>query len=339
MLTLDYVDVTAGGETQKNLYYNRANRMVWQKNGLPQNPWDSAVQYKDELISKTFPPDSGFEVTYRFTIDGSVPKPLYIVVERPDLYTITCNAMPVTADKDSWWLDKAFGKMDITAAAKQGENSVTLKAQPFTMFHEIAAAFVLGEFSLRPAAAGFVIVPPQPPSLAKGVAHATDIEGVAWLTSGIGFQRDPAAKEGNDGAPSVAFDLGRPVDLAAIEVWNYNEAAAMRSGRQEDGDQGLRHTGWSRRMVDAAGHVRARPRTGWADRNEDRLRGETARGRQERALCQVHDPGEPQTASISRRPTAARETPSSGWVKCDSMPPTRMGRRPDRGREDPIRVQ
>ena len=229
VLTLDYVDVTAGGETQKNLYYNRANRMVWQKNGLPQNPWDSAVQYKDELISKTFPPDSGFEVTYRFTIDGSVPKPLYIVVERPDLYTITCNAVPVTADKNSWWLDKAFGKMDITAAARQGENSVTLKAQPFTMFHEIAAAFVLGEFSLRPAAAGFVIVPPQLPSLAKGVAHATDIDGVAWLTSGIGFQRDPAAKEGNDGAPSVAFDLGRPVDLAAIEVWNYNEAAA--SGR------------------------------------------------------------------------------------------------------------
>ena len=114
--------------------------------------------------------------------------------------------------------------------AKEGENAVTLKAQPFTMFHEIAAAFVLGEFSLRPAAAGFVITPPQLPTLAKGVAHATDIEGVAWMTSGIGFQRDPAAKEGNDGAPSVAFDLGRLVDLAAIEVWNYNEAAAIGRG-------------------------------------------------------------------------------------------------------------
>jgi hypothetical protein len=45
------------------------------------------------------------------------------------------------------------------------------------------------------------------------------------MTSGIGYQRDPAAKEGNDGAPAVAFDLGRPVDLAAIEVWNYNESA------------------------------------------------------------------------------------------------------------------
>ena len=60
VLTLDYVDITAGGETQKNLYYNRANRLVWQKNGLPQNPWDSAVQYKDELISKKFPAGQWF---------------------------------------------------------------------------------------------------------------------------------------------------------------------------------------------------------------------------------------------------------------------------------------
>ncbi|MHB8952665.1 MAG: glycosyl hydrolase [Pirellulaceae bacterium] len=229
VLTLDYVDVSAGGETQKTLYYNRANRMDWQKNGLPQNPWDSAVQYKEELISKTFPAQSGFEVTYRFTIEGEVAKPLHFVVERPDLYTITCNGKPVAANQGSWWLDKAFGKLDITAMAQKGENAVTLKAQPFTMFHEIAAAFVLGEFSLKPTGAGYVIAPPQPPSIAAGLAHATDIEGVAWLTSGIGFQRDPAAKEGNDGTPSVAFDLGRIVDLTAIDVWNYNEAAA--SGR------------------------------------------------------------------------------------------------------------
>ncbi len=224
VLTLDYVDITAGGETQKDIYYYRANQLAWQKNGLPRDPWDSAVQYQDELISRKFSPESGFEVTYRFTIEGDVPKPLYIVIERPDLYSITCNTTLVTASKDSWWLDKAFGKIDITALAKQGKNAVTLKAQPFTMYHEIAAAFVLGEFSLHPASAGFVIVPPEAPAIATGLAHATDVEGVAWMTSGVGFQRDPSAEEGNDGAPSVTFDLGQPVDLAAIEVWNYNEA-------------------------------------------------------------------------------------------------------------------
>jgi hypothetical protein len=189
VLTLDYVDVTAGGETRKSVYYYGANQLAWQKNGLPRNPWNSAVQYKDELISKKFPPESGFEVTYRFTIEGPVPQPLWIVIERPDLYAITCNGKPITAAKDSWWLDRAFGKIDIASAAKPGENAVTLKAKPFTMYHEIAAAFVLGEFSLRPAPAGFVIVPPQEPSLAKGpvVGSGPGQATVGWNQQGMPF--------------------------------------------------------------------------------------------------------------------------------------------------------
>ncbi len=292
VLTLDYVDITAGGETHKNLYYNRANELAWQKNGLPRNPWNSAVQYKDELISKTFPPESGFEVTYRFTIDGPVPQPLWIVIERPDLYSITCNGTPITAAKDSWWLDKAFGKIDITAAAKAGENAVTLKAQPFTMYHEIAAAFVLGEFSLQSAPAGFVIVPPHAPSFAKGVAHSTDIEGVAWLTSGIGFQRDPAAKEGNDGAPAVVFDLGRPVNLAAIEVWNYNEAAIPGRGVKTDGDSRFHHARFHGRHFRQAERGRAGTRPRRTNRRQDGLRADFGHAQPDGSIREVHDPVE-----------------------------------------------
>ncbi len=230
VLTLDYVDITAGGETVNDLYYYQANQLAWRKNGLPRNPWDSAVQYQDELISKTFPPDSGFEVTYRFTIEGEVPKPLFVVIERPDLYSITCNSREIAWDNSSWWLDKAFGKIDVSEQVKEGENAVTLKAQPFTMYHEIAAAFVLGDFSLHATSSGFVIQPPVTPQLAKQVTHSTDIEGVAWMTAGVGFQRDPSSSESDDKAPSVTFDLGRPVDLAEIEVWNYNEAQAPGRG-------------------------------------------------------------------------------------------------------------
>ena len=97
VLTLDYVDVTAGGETKQDLYFYQANQFAWQKNGLERNPWDSAVQFKDELIRKTFPPGSGFTASYKFTIEGAVPKNLAIVIERPDLYTITCNGQPVKA--------------------------------------------------------------------------------------------------------------------------------------------------------------------------------------------------------------------------------------------------
>jgi len=64
VLTLDYV----GGESKQNIYFYRANQFAFQKNGMDRNPWDSAVQFRDELITKTFPPDSGFEATYRFKI-------------------------------------------------------------------------------------------------------------------------------------------------------------------------------------------------------------------------------------------------------------------------------
>ena len=281
----------AGGETQKNVYYYAANQLAWQKNGLPRDPWDSAVQYKKELISKKFPADSGFEVTYRFTIDGAVPKPLYIVIERPDLYAITCNGTPVTAAKDSWWLDKAFGKIDITAAAKSGENAVTLKAQPFTMYHEIAAAFVLGEFSLRPTPAGFAIVPPQRTVHRHGTGSRDRCRRRGWMTAGIGFQRDPAAKEGNDGAPSVAFDLGRPVDLAAIEVWNYNEATLPGRGVKKMEVRGSSYAGWCGRLVHAAWHVRAWPADPVVRRDQNSVCRETARGGQEHPLREIHDPG------------------------------------------------
>ncbi len=167
VLTLDYFDVTAGGETKKNVYCYLGCQFAFQKNGLPQNPWESAVQFRDELITKKFPPDSGCQATYRFLIEGEVPRPLHVVIERPDLYAITCNGKPLVPEKGSWWLDKSFGRIDIAAAAKRGANEVTLRARPFTMYHELAAIYVLGDFGLKAAGAGFTIVPAAPLKLGK----------------------------------------------------------------------------------------------------------------------------------------------------------------------------
>jgi hypothetical protein len=162
VLTLDYLEVTAGGETRQGLYFYQANQFAWQKNGLERNPWDSAVQFKDELISKKFPPGSGFEASYRFQLEGDPPANLAIVIERPDLYAITCNGQAVTPTPNAWWLDKAFGKIQLASVARAGENVVTIKASPFTMYHELEPAYVLGDFALKPADHGFVVVPDQP---------------------------------------------------------------------------------------------------------------------------------------------------------------------------------
>ena len=236
---------------KSDLYFYQANQFAWQKNGLERDPWDSAVQFKDELIRKTFPAGSGFTASYKFTIEGAVPKNLAIVIERPDLYAITCNGQPVCspgyslsgtvpgdgsrhakawttnrAKPGDWWLDKAFGRLAIAAVARTGQNVVTIKAAPFTMFHELEPAYVLGDFALKPAGKGFVIVPDQPLGLGactKLVTHGNNPDGTMWLSAGIGFEKGAKGKSHDDRAPYVIFDLGRLTDLSAVKVWNYNE--------------------------------------------------------------------------------------------------------------------
>ncbi|MHB8523828.1 MAG: glycosyl hydrolase [Limisphaerales bacterium] len=184
VLTLDYVDITAGGETRSNLYVYQANQFAWQKNGWARDPWDSAVQFKDEIIRKKFPPDSGFTAIYRFVIAEKVPATLSLVIERPDLYTITCNGRSVAAKPGTWWLDKSFGRIDIASAARAGGNEVAIKASPFTIYHELESAYLLGDFTLNAADHGFVIVPERPLELGKW-----NEQGRPFYSAGVGYRQ------------------------------------------------------------------------------------------------------------------------------------------------------
>jgi hypothetical protein len=177
VLILDFVDLSLAGETKEGILFKRAEDLVFQKNGFNKDPWDASVQFRDELIKKTFPPDSGFEATYKFTIEGQVPKELNIVVERPDIYTVTCNDKPLSWDGKSWWLDRAFGKMDIHSLAIVGENKVTIKASPLTMFHEIEPAYLLGDFGVKLADKGFVVIPEQALNLGSWKEQGLDLYG------------------------------------------------------------------------------------------------------------------------------------------------------------------
>jgi hypothetical protein len=84
------------------------------------------------------------------------------------LYTITCNGVKVSAKENAWWLDKAFGRIDITKAAQLGENLVTIEAAPFTIYHELESAYVLGTFRLKAVDSGFVILGESEPTLSLG---------------------------------------------------------------------------------------------------------------------------------------------------------------------------
>ena len=232
VLLLDYVDVQVGNEIRRGIYHYQACDWVFKKHGLAGNPWDRAVQFKDEVLQKTFDAESGFRLTYRFQIAERIPSNLAIVIERPDLYSITCNGRPVEWNGKDWWLDRAFGKMDISQFVRVGDNQVELTAAPMTVFHEIAPAYILGDFSLEPIEKGFVIVPPKALQFQGGpAAHVSEPNRTMWLSSGIGFDRGAAEKD--DPQPWLTFDFGKTVPLAAIQVWNYNEVNLTSRGVKE----------------------------------------------------------------------------------------------------------
>lgn len=235
VLTLDYADITAGGETRTNVYFYQANQFAWQKNGLARNPWDSAVQFKDELIKKTFPAGSGFTASYRFTIHESVPENLSIVIERPDLYRIQCNGKAVTVKRGEWWLDKAFGRIAIASVARVGENVVTLHAAPFTMFHELEPAYVLGDCSLIEGVSGFVIVPGQTlePGPWNEQGHPFYAHGVSYAqTFSVLHAADRHAIALGAWRGSVAKILvnGKPAGYITAPPWECDVTAALQSG-------------------------------------------------------------------------------------------------------------
>ncbi|MGQ9651193.1 MAG: glycosyl hydrolase [Phycisphaerae bacterium] len=214
VLTLDYLDVTTNGRTREGMHVVKAADFVFAENGLKRNPWDRAVQFEDELIRHRFSPSSGLEAVYRFVIREKVPASLFIVIERADLYTITCNNKEVKAAEGQWWLDKAFGKIDIAAAAQVGENRVVIKASPLTMFHELAAAYVLGDFDLEPAQKGFVIVP------ARGLELGPwNKQGLPLYSHGVAYTR--------------SFDVGSKVGryYVGLPAWLGSVAAVKVNGR------------------------------------------------------------------------------------------------------------
>lgn len=246
VLTLDYLDIRVGQESRQQVYFYVANRFLWQQHGVQRNPWDNAVQFRDELIRRDFPRGQGFEVSYRFRIEEQVPKDLAIVLERPDLYTVTCNGREVrsairrretpvpaaatrapvpggdTVEFEDWWLDRAFGRIPIGSLVVVGENVVTLKASALSAWHELEPAYVLGDFALRSVDRGWVIRPPEAPlqvaSRPGGLTQRNNPDGTMWLSGGIGFGGGI-----EDRAPWVVLDLGRPTTLTTLRIWNYSE--------------------------------------------------------------------------------------------------------------------
>lgn len=200
---LDYVDLDVGGRTYASEPLLRAAQRVFEAHGLSMNPWDRAVQAGDELIARRFASSSGFAATYRFDISTQLPEELYAIVERADLYAVTCNGQRVEVDPGSHWRDASFLKFDIRPVVRVGSNELRIEARPFTMLHELEAAYLLGDFSVDPTPCGFVLTPPRSLQLGPWCQ-----QGLPFYATGVRYVQhfDVAKPDGQYAVTLPAWD-------------------------------------------------------------------------------------------------------------------------------------
>ncbi len=187
VLTLDYCDLFLGDAVERDLYFYAAQQKIYRHHGLERNPWDSAVQFKTDIIDKDrFADDSGFRADYWFeAADGVNLKSLNCVVERPELFRVFCNGTDIRPEEDAWWLDRAFGVFPIGRAARAGRNRITLEAKPFTIHSELEAVYVLGDFDLESQERGFRLVSTGNKSLGSWKA-----QGMPFYAAGISYEKE-----------------------------------------------------------------------------------------------------------------------------------------------------
>jgi hypothetical protein len=101
-------------------------------------------------------------VRYRFQVETGDISSLELALERPWLFGVQLNGTPLAFPEGGRWFDEDIRKVSIAHATVRGENEVCLTADAVTDRHEVAPAYVLGEFALQPAERGFVIADPVP---------------------------------------------------------------------------------------------------------------------------------------------------------------------------------
>lgn len=246
VLTLDYCDLAIAGKTEKDLYFYDAQRKTFQAHGLDRNPWDSAVQYKTNIIDRDkFPASSGFEAVFWFRAvkaDAKDFADLEAVVEeqRPDLFRVFINDKEVPASPGRWWLDRAFAVYPVGAHVVSGRNKITIKSRPFTIHSELEPVYLLGGFRLAAAARGFEILSPAP--LAAGAWNA---QGWPFYGAGVRYTRTfdvPQTGAGASyrlrlgpwlGATAEVYVGGKKAGTAAFPPYEVDLTGALAAGPNE----------------------------------------------------------------------------------------------------------
>lgn len=163
VLTIDFCDLILGNETFRNLHTYAATDKTFKYHGfINGNPWSTSVQFRTETVDcDTFGLNTGFTSVWHFKTEGEPDlSDARLVIERPWLWKVMINGNKVTAEAGKWWFDKDFGVYKCNSYIRNGENTITVSSEQMSIHAEIEPIYILGTFSLKSAARGWIITPP-----------------------------------------------------------------------------------------------------------------------------------------------------------------------------------
>ena len=181
-IMIDFVDVTVKGQTHKNLHFSNAADIAFRAHDFANgNPWNTSVQYKQNILDRGNYTDGGFTAVYYFPVNGNFDySGMKLVSERPEIFTVKINGQPLTAIPNQWWLDKSFGVYAIGGHVKKGMNTVELSVNPMNIFAEIEPIYIIGDFAVVPERVGWSISAPTGKNLTFGSWKEQQLPFYSW---------------------------------------------------------------------------------------------------------------------------------------------------------------
>lgn len=155
-LTLDFCDLSVGDSTRTGLYTIDACRALYGFFGM-NDPWESAVQFRNDIMDNVHFSPCPVKVDYHFTIGKDVCcEGMKAIVERPDIWSVAINGMEVESEGASI-MDARTGLFSIGEYVHEGENILSISLNRMHVLAEIAPVIIQGGFSVADAPKGFTI--------------------------------------------------------------------------------------------------------------------------------------------------------------------------------------
>src|SRR5690606_3769222 len=111
---------------------------------------------------------SGYKQVFYFKINPGVDlSSISVAVERAWLYNVSVNGQTIDARAGERWFDENFRRLDISNALLIGDNRLELECCPMHPLAEVAAGYLIGDFSLITSSDGFDIGSSQPLRMGK----------------------------------------------------------------------------------------------------------------------------------------------------------------------------